>query len=138
MVKRIAAIALAALAAGCMSYMDEEDEVPGPISLREEQRLAAELRDKVPGPPQSCITRHEADRMDTIGNDTLLFRVSGSLVYRNGIPGGCPMAGASRRLERRSIGTNLCRGEPLHVVDNQTGTYYGTCVLGDFIPYRRR
>lgn len=138
MFKRIAALSLAAAAAGCMSYMDDEPYAGEPPSLRDEQRLAEELHDKVPGPPQDCIMGRDADRMSTIGNETILFRTSGSLVYRNDIPGGCPMAGSSRRLERRTISTNLCRGEQLNVVDNQTGAYFGTCILGDFVPYRRR
>ncbi len=138
MYKLIAAFSLAAAAVGCMTYMDEESIAAEPLSVRDGRRLAVELRDKVPGPPQGCISRHEAERMNTIGNETILFRASGNLVYRNDIPGGCPMAGSSRRLERRTISTSLCRGEPMAVIDNQTGAFFGTCILGDFVPYRRR
>ena len=140
MFKPIAILSLAVVAAGCMTYMGNESYAAQPPSQleRDERRLAQLLGDKVPGPPQSCIQNYQADRMSTIGDDIILFRASSNLVYRNDIPGGCPMSGSSRRLQRRSIGSNICRGEPMQVVDNQTGAFFGTCILGDFVPYRRR
>jgi hypothetical protein len=139
MSKPIAVLSLALLAAGCTSYAEADQPERRTLqTARAEARLDQELRGKTAGPPQSCITRFEADRMDTVGDRTIMFRASGSLVYLNQPAGGCPMEGGSRRLERRSIGSNLCRGEQLQVIDNQTGAYFGTCVLGDFIPYRRR
>ncbi|HEY0446095.1 MAG TPA: hypothetical protein VGD19_06545 [Allosphingosinicella sp.] len=140
MLKRVAALSLAAAAAGCMSYMDDDPPPAGPSmqTVRAEARLAQELRDKRPGRPQSCITRFEADRMSTVGDRTIVFRASPGLVYVNEPAGGCPMEGASRRLERRTIDTNLCRNEQLNVIDNATGAYFGTCILGDFVPYRSR
>ena len=137
--KRVAVLTLAVVATGCMSYADPYGpEEPSFRTERAEMRLARELSDKRPGPPQPCITRFEADRMNTVGDRTIVFRASSNLVYLNEPVGGCPMEGSSRRLQRRSIGANLCRGEQLHVIDNQTGAYFGTCILGDFIPYSSR
>jgi hypothetical protein len=140
MLKPIAILSLAVVAAaGCMTYLGDESHAAQPPSQfeRDQRRMAQLLDGKVPGPPQGCIQNYEADRMSTIGDDIILFRTSSSLVYRNDIPGGCPMSGSSRRLQRRTIGGNLCRGEPMQVIDNQTGAFFGTCILGDFVPYRR-
>ena len=106
------------------------------MRARAEARLARELDDKSAGPPQACITRFEAEKMDSFP-DTLLFRVSNDLVYVNRPETGCPAIGGSRRMERRTIGTNLCRGESFQVVDNQSGAFIGSCILSDFVPYRR-
>ena len=130
-----------AAAAGCTASGDmgggpETAEV-SPIRARGEALLARELADKTAGPPQACITRFEAERMDSPTEETLLFRVSNQLVYVNRPETGCPATGGSRRIERRSIGSNLCRGEAFQVVDNQSGAYIGSCILSDFVPYRR-
>jgi hypothetical protein len=130
-----------AAAAGCTASGDmgggpETAEV-SPIRARGEALLARELADKTAGPPQACISRFEAEKMDTPNDETLLFRVSNDLVYTNQPQGGCPATGTSRRLERRTIGTNLCRGESLQVVHNTSGAFIGNCILGDFVPYRR-
>ncbi len=134
-------IALAAGLSGCMAAAEDrggaESAEVSPIRARAEARLARELEDKTAGPPQACITRFEAERMDSPTEEVLLFRASNQLVYVNRPDGGCPATGGSRRIERRSIGSNLCRGEAFQVVDNQTGAYIGSCILGDFVPYRR-
>ena len=130
-----------AAAAGCTASGDmgggaETAEI-SPMRARAEARLARELDDKTAGPPQACITRFEAERMDSPTEEVLLFRTSNQLVYVNRPETGCPATGGSRRIERRSIGSNLCRGEAFQVVDNQTGAYIGSCILSDFVPYRR-
>ncbi len=134
-------VALAAGLSGCTAAADDrggtETAQVSPMRARGEARLARELEDKSAGPPQACISRFEAERMDSPTEEVLLFRVSNQLVYVNRPETGCPATGGSRRIERRSIGTNLCRGEAFQVIDNQSGAYVGSCILGDFVPYRR-
>ena len=104
---------------------------------RDEVRLANLLRDKVPGPPQSCINSRDANRMLTVGDHTIAYRVSANLVYVTKPTLGCPIDDGDA-LVRRSTSTNLCRGEPMTVVDTLNGTFQGVCSFGDFVPYRSR
>lgn len=134
--KPIAAFSLAVLAAGGLTYLN--DERAEARTVRPDTLLQQQLGNKVAGSPQSCIMAREANNMRTIDERTILFRVSSNLVYRNDLVGDCPIRGTSRRLERRSPSTSLCRNESLRVIDNNSGVYYGSCGLGDFVPYRAR
>jgi hypothetical protein len=138
MMKPLFALSLVFILPACTQGMAADaPEARSTADARAMDRMEDLLGGKTPGPPQSCITRFEAERMSAVDNNTILFRARSNLVYRNTPQGDCPIEGSSRRLEHSTISTNLCRGEQLNVVDNQTGAYFGTCILGDFVPYRR-
>lgn len=106
-------------------------------SPKASQELAAALAGKAAGSPVNCLSSHRSSDMRVIDDHTILFR-DGRTTYVNQPPGGCmglDRIGAT--LVTRSVGsTQLCRGDIARVVDLRTGIGSGSCVLGDFVPYR--
>lgn len=92
------------------------------------------LAGRVPGPPVICLPAYRRNDMITIDENTLLFR-SGGTVYRNDLRGGCAGLSGNYALITRSSGSGLCSGDIAEVADLSTGTSFGSCVLGDFVPY---
>lgn len=132
-------LAAAALVAGCMS---------GPPSAQAEAaaadrqaaidaELADALRGKVAGTPVSCINLRDIRSSRNIGEQTILYEMSSSLIYRNDPYGGCEGPDIGRTLITQIPSTRLCRGDIARVVDLQAGFESGSCSFGDFVPYRR-
>lgn len=109
---------------------------PPPTGQRAEARLQQQLAGLTAGQAQSCLPHYRADQMSVIDENTILFRESPSRIWRNEVEGVCNMAG-TQTLVLRSSGTSICRGEIAEVTDLRTGVSYGSCVLGDFVPYTR-
>jgi hypothetical protein len=110
---------------------------PQPRSARAETQLQELLAGKVAGAPVSCLPNHRANEMVIIDDNTLLFRQSGSRVYRAQLEGSCSRLGSGfyALKTNRFGGGGLCRGEIAEVVDVQNGFSVGSCVFGDFVPY---
>ena len=106
---------------------------PSPMA---QDKLAKELAGLVPQPAQACLPQYRSQDMIVVDDNTLLFRDGRNLVYRNNVQGGCHI-GAGDTLVTRSITSSLCRGDIAQVTDLRNHMVVGSCVLGDFIPYRR-
>lgn len=99
--------------------------------------LDRNLSGKVAGEPVSCITSIGTDQTIRVSDNILLYRVSGRLVFKNELRGGCP--GLSRDndvIVTEVRGSGPCRGDIIHLVDRTTGIRGPSCVLGEFTPYR--
>ena len=110
---------------------------PPQFSAREEKELASILTDKVPGEPVSCITSFNSSELRALGDNTLVYRVNKDLVYRNTMQGQC--SGLSRGdtlVMNRTSSSQYCRGDIARVVNLPSGMMTGSCVLGEFVPYR--
>jgi len=135
--KKILAISLVTLAAGCMA------DRPMETSHREARggaaSLAAALGDRVQaGPPQNCVSERVLEGNRSAGEGAIIFSTKSSgLVYVNQPPAGCPELDSSRALRVRTPSTQICRGDIVSVFDPVSGFDYGSCGLGDFVPYRR-
>jgi len=127
---------LAATAAlgGCM-YNNPQ---PVPRSPQAVAHLESLLAGRVAGPPVNCVQTYRADNMITIDDNTVVFK-DGGTYYRNDFQGGgCPnLARGRAALVTRTVGTGLCRGDIAQVLDTSTGMTIGSCVLGDFVPFRK-
>ncbi|MEQ1724464.1 MAG: DUF6491 family protein [Sphingopyxis sp.] len=100
--------------------------------------LDRHLGGKVAGEAVSCLPGHAA-AADSIrvSDNILLYRVSGNLVYKNDLRGGCPgLARDSDIMVSRQYGSGPCRGDIIHLVDRTSGIGGASCVLGAFTPYR--
>lgn len=107
-----------------------------PRTAKAETRLSRELAGKVAGTPVSCLPSFRSQDMVVIDDNTILFR-NGSTVYRNDPPGGCsPLGRGNYTLVTKTSGSSLCRGDIGSVVDLTARFTAGSCVFGDFIPYR--
>jgi hypothetical protein len=107
---------------------------------RDAMRMAeagTDLEGRTAGPPKTCIGSREAYAVESLGDSTLLFRVNRGLVYVNDARGRCPGIGRDRALVTESLTGSLCRGDRAKSVDAVSGASASTCILGDFVPYRR-
>lgn len=96
------------------------------------------LGDKTPGKPRNCIMASQIRGSRSIGERTILYRVSGNLIYRNDPPGGCPGLREETALILQTPQNQLCKGDVMIVQDLRTGFAGGGCALGAFVPYTKR
>ncbi|MGL5838651.1 MAG: DUF6491 family protein [Sphingorhabdus sp.] len=121
---------------GC-SYNDAEN-APAPIRDREARTLAKELDGKVSGEPQNCISTFSNSNFIRISDDTLLYRESGRLVYKNRLRSACPgLARDNDIIVTERFSSQLCRGDLIRLVDRTSGIPGPVCSLGEFVPYRK-
>lgn len=134
MMRPAALLLIVASASACAASAMTE-----PRSAKAETRLASELQGKIAGPSVSCLPPFRTNDMIVIDDDTILFREGRNRVWRNDPPGGCsPMGGPGYTLVFRSIGSQMCRGDIVRIVDLGSGIGAGSCSLGDFVPYVRQ
>lgn len=113
---------------------------PGAAALTPEQSetLDKQLAGKVAGPAVSCINDARSYSSIRVSDDIILYRASGNLVYRNDLRGGCPgLASDNDIIVIRKTGSQTCRGDFFHLVDQASGIQGPTCVFGEFVPYRK-
>lgn len=137
MVRLIPLALLAPLLAGCTANaMETSNAQADPLSERDQRRMANLLDGKIPGDPQSCITTRPTTQSSIIGNRAILYR-QGAVVYRNDLDGICPTLNSDSVLVSQRYGSSqLCSGEIVQVRDPHSGVSFGSCVLGEFTPYR--
>jgi hypothetical protein len=99
-------------------------------------RLAAALEGRTPGAPMNCVSQLNLRSSRSAGEEAIIFDGPGGTIYVNRPPAGCPSL-EGRAMVTRSTSSQLCRGDIVTVIDTATGTEYGSCGLGEFVPYRR-
>ncbi|MDQ8756992.1 hypothetical protein RCO27_12210 [Sphingosinicella sp. LHD-64] len=129
--KTIATLGLALLAVGSAG-------AEGGQSSPEVDKAAEALAGRTAGTPVSCVNLRDLRGNRSIGDGAILFEGAGNIAYVNRPAGGCPDLGAGRTLVTRTPSGQLCRGDIARVVDLTSGVEYGSCGLGDFVPYSRR
>jgi len=109
----------------------------GPVGMSDaaRDRLDRDLAGRTAGPPQSCVSNRDLRSSRFVG-DSIVYRGPGSLLYLNRTSGGCN-ARAGRSLITVNPTGNLCSGDIVRSVDPVSGTDWGSCTLGEFVPYRR-
>ena len=128
--KFIIPFAAAAFVSGCAPQEPlDRPPPPGPD-------LAEALAGRTAGTPVPCVSQRDLRSNRSVG-DAILFDGPGDIVYVNRPAGGCPSLDFGRVLITRTTSSRLCRGDIATVVDPVSGTEYGGCGLGDFVPYRR-
>lgn len=90
----------------------------------------------MPGKPQSCIDPFRFSNSTRVG-DTILYKSSGREIYRNDTSGGCGGLRRGDTIVTRSFSGQLCRGDIIRTVDLPSRIPTGSCVFGDFVPYRK-
>lgn len=109
---------------------------PSAASEADAALLATMLEGRTAGQPMSCVRLVDIDSNRSAGESAILFDGPGDTIYVNRPPAGCPSVN-DRTLVSRTSTTQLCRGDIVNIVDVASGTQYGSCGLGDFVPYRR-
>ncbi len=109
-----------------------------PLTPKQAKILDKQLGGKVAGEPVRCLSSTGTYDTIRVSDDILLYRQSGRLVYRNDLKGRCPGLGRdSDIMVVRQFGGSTCSGDFFHLVDRSSGIRGPTCVLGDFVPYRK-
>lgn len=109
---------------------------PARLSADDRAELAEELAGRVPGEPVSCVRRADLGSSRTFG-DAVVFDGPGSTLYLNRLGPGCSGLALGRSIKVRSTGSSMCRGEIAFSFEPVSGAEYGSCPIGDFVPYRR-
>ena len=112
-------------------------QMGGRVFPRDQKIMDQWLGDKQPGEAVSCISHRQIRSTYYVGGETILYKISNNLVYRNDPPGGCPGLNSNLALETRNPTGMLCSGEIAQVRDYTQGFSPGSCALGRFVPYRR-
>ena len=124
----VAAVTIALVGAGSAAAAPNE---PG------EAKLARALQDRTAGKPLDCLTLRYAQSSTVIEGTAIVFESAGTL-YVNRPASGAESLSDLRTLFTRSLTGELCRGEPVGMVDTSTGNETGGIILGQFVPYRKK
>jgi hypothetical protein len=117
-------VTLAMLAVGCVSASDEG------LSAEAAERLDGFERT---GQTRSCLKISSISQITPLSESLFLVRVGSGEYYLNETSGRCSDAdSAFTRLEYRIAGSQLCRGDIIHIVDNGSNIPAGACGLGEF------
>jgi hypothetical protein len=112
---------------------------PAPPAGNDEARLAAALQGYAQaGPAVSCVNLRELGGNKSVGETAIIFEgTTRSRLWVNRPRGGCPDLENGRALETRTPTGQLCSGDIATVFDPFSRINYGSCGLGEFVPYRR-
>ncbi|RJF93582.1 DUF6491 family protein [Sphingomonas cavernae] len=131
-------IAVAALS-GCMSANSPEVQAArAEADARADAALTKALKGKVQsGAPTSCITLSQARSSTTIRDRAVVYEMNAGLAYVNEFQNGCTGLNDTNAIITRTTTSQLCRGDIATVRDLVAGFDMGSCIFGDFIPYRK-
>ena len=115
--------------AGCVAGATGPD-------AREQSALARDLAERVAGEPQSCVPSSSVQTLHAVG-DQIVYR-SGNVIWINRPLHDCSGFRPSTTLLIETHGSQYCRGDHVRALEPGTSIPGPICVLGDFVPYRRR
>lgn len=129
----ILTIGTAALGA-CMMAAPPDDR----MVAEGQAKFAAVTAGKVAGAPITCLPPRISSRnLVVIDPATIAYEDSSRRVYVNHLRGECNLHPGFNSLVVRSSGSGTCSGDIADVADIRTGMTYGSCALGEFVPYTR-
>lgn len=104
-------------------------------TARTQAKLDKRLAGYTAGKTTDCIRPVNAS-VDIFG-DTLVYRDSGTRLYKTTTTGGCFGLKRDDIIVTRSFNGQLCRGDIVRTVDRTGGFPSGSCSFGDFVSYTR-
>jgi hypothetical protein len=118
-------VVLAGLASGCS---------PPPAAT---PGVIPELAGRTAGAPRNCVTNDSPSSLRIVDGRTMLYG-SGSTVWLNRLAVECPGVDSwNDILVAFPSGSQYCRGDIVKTLDRTSHIPGPSCILGDFIPYRR-
>jgi Family of unknown function (DUF6491) len=105
---------------------------------RQEPSAERALAGRIAGKPEPCILQRQIDRIQTYNDHTILYWMrSGPKAYLNA-PRNCPNLRSDRTIVSRSTDSiQICSGEQISIAASNAPTAFGSCPLGDFVPYAK-
>lgn len=101
----------------------------------DEQKLEKMLEGMVPGKPVDCI--RQGPNVDSTTFDGVIVYRDGGTRYVNRFGDGCRFLRNEDALVIRLYSGQLCRGDIANVIDPAAHIPRGSCVFGDFTPYKK-
>jgi hypothetical protein len=95
-----------------------------------------ELAGRTAGAPQRCVPTRPSDSLRIVDAQTVIYG-SGQTVWVNRPASTCPGMDQMDVLVVDLIGSQYCRGDRVRTIDPVTKIPGPSCILGDFVPYRR-
>ncbi len=90
------------------------------------------------GDSVKCVSMRSVD-ITAVDDNTFLFKVGMNDYYVNRTRDACTGASSNfTRMEIRLFRAQLCNGEIINVVQQQSGLFRGSCSLGDFQKLQRK
>lgn len=130
----LAAATGAALIATSTIAVAEKDE----YSAKSAEKLGKALAGRTAGTPVGCISNTRGSDMTVIDDYTILFKEGGTIYVQKPYGGCYGLGNGNYSLVTRIAGSNrLCSGQIGELVDRVSGYGYGSCVFGEFVPYRK-
>ncbi len=107
------------------------------IDARTPRTVEQALAGRMPGKPTSCINQPQIDDTEIFDTGDILYRMKNGPDYLNTPSPRCAALRHDRGTISRTPSTSLCSGDILRVVDFTSHFDYGSCALGEFVPYPR-
>jgi hypothetical protein len=95
------------------------------------------LAGRTAGAPRSCIQQNYIDSSQIFDSGSILYRMKGGPDYLNTPSPLCSALRSDRGLITRTPSTSLCNGDIIRIVDFTSHFDYGSCGLGEFVPYAK-
>ena len=108
------------------------------VAVAEQADSSALDRFERTGEKVNCVSMRSTN-ITPIDETRLLFRVGTSDYYLNETRGRCNDIDSNfTRIDIRLFGPQLCSLEILQIVDQQTGTFLGSCSVGEFEKLKKK
>ncbi len=129
----------AAALIACTAFAAAQPIDTSGFSAKEKKEFDKLLENRTPGKPIDCVNVRDLGADQTFGENLVVFRgkTNASPVLVNRPPAGCSFR-PSAAIKFRIPSSRLCRGDIIEVVDLGSRIPYGSCSLGDFVPYARQ
>jgi hypothetical protein len=108
-----------------------------PATARTPDTPDAVLAGRTPGKPESCISQRLIDSSHLYPDGRILYRMRGGPDYLNTAGPGCATTILNPVMITATPTNQLCQGDIMRVADSASRITYGSCGLGEFVPYPR-
>lgn len=101
------------------------------------EALTQRLSNSTAEAPEACVVAEAARNLVATDPATIVYQ-RGDAIYVNRLAGSCPgLRQSSTIIVLETNGGQYCRGDRFRTRDQGADVLGPTCILGDWIPYRR-
>ena len=99
--------------------------------------IASTVAGRTAGPPQTCVLTQPHESIRTIDSETVVYGGL-STIYINRLGAPCPGLSKSSTIILHASGSHYCRGDWIRAIEPHAKVPGPTCILGNWVPYRRK
>ena len=101
-------------------------------------RLDRLIGSRVAGAPVTCVPLRQATRSQVVPGEAIVYSQNSGRLFVNRPSGGAEWLTPDAILVSDQRIGQICRGDPVQIVDRASRIQRGFVTLGDFVPYTRR